>query len=67
MTLLGKYEAVAEIGPLTFTGPLAWVLWHAYYASRVGSWRTRAYLIAGWVMAALLGRETSEIPLNITT
>ena len=33
MTLLGKYEAVAEIGPLTFTGPLAWVLWHAYYAS----------------------------------
>jgi NADH dehydrogenase len=34
MTLLGRYEAVAEIGPLTFTGPLAWLLWHAYYASR---------------------------------
>jgi hypothetical protein len=41
-------------------------MWHAYYASRIGSWRTRAYLVTGWVMAALFGRVTSEIPLNDT-
>jgi NADH:ubiquinone reductase (H+-translocating) len=67
MTLLGNYDAVAEIGPLTFTGPPAWLMWHAYYASRIGSWRTRIYLVTGWVMAALFGRETSEIPLDVTT
>jgi NADH:ubiquinone reductase (H+-translocating) len=66
MTLLGNYDAVAEIGPVTFTGPLAWLMWHAYYASRIGSWRTRTYLVTGWVLAALFGRETSEIPLNVT-
>jgi NADH dehydrogenase FAD-containing subunit len=53
MTLLGNYDAVAEIGPLTFTGPPAWLMWHADYASRIGSWRTRIYLVTGWVMAAL--------------
>jgi NADH dehydrogenase FAD-containing subunit len=64
MTLLGYYDAVAEIGPLTFTGPLAWLTWHVYYASRIGSWRTRIYLLTGWIMAAIFGRETSELPLN---
>lgn len=66
MTLLGNYDAVVEIGPVTISGPVAWFAWHAYYALHVGSWRTRILLVTGWLMAALLGRETSEIPLNVT-
>jgi len=66
MTLLGNYDAVAEIGPVTLTGPIAWFTWHAYYALHLGSWRSRILLVTGWLMAALLGRETSEIPLSIT-
>ena len=64
MTLLGNYDAVAEIGNVTFTGPFAWFLWHAYYAMHLGSGRTRVHLVTAWFMAALFGRDTSEIPLN---
>ncbi len=66
LTLLGDYDAVAEIGPLTLTGPVAWLLWHAFYAGQLGSWRTRVNLVADRLLAALLGRETSEIPLQET-
>ena len=66
MTLLGNYDAVAEIGPVTLTGPIAWLAWHAYYAIHLGSWRSRILLVTGWLLAGLLGRETSEIPLDVT-
>ena len=63
MTLLGKRNAVAEIGPFVVTGEPAWLLWHAYYLSHIGSWRNRLLLAADWTLAAALGPETGELRL----
>jgi len=64
LVLLGRHAGVAHIGPLTFTGLPAWLLWHAYYLSHIPSWRNRIFLLTGWLLAALTGRETSQLRLD---
>ena len=63
MTLLGKGNAVAEIGPFVVSGKPAWLLWHLYYLSHIGSWRNRILLASDWLLAAALGAETGELRL----
>jgi len=65
LTLLGRHTAVAEVGPLTVTGLLAWLLWHGYYVTHIPCWRNRVRLVADWILAALTGRETTELRLGV--
>jgi NADH:quinone reductase (non-electrogenic) len=64
LTLLGSHTAVAELGPLVLTGPLAWLLWHGYYMTRIPAWHNRLHLAADRLLAALVGRETSQLRLG---
>lgn len=64
MTLLGRRDGIVEIGPLTVTGFPAWLMWHGYYLSHIGSWRNRVLLAADWFLSLLVGRETSELALE---
>ncbi len=64
LVLLGRHAGVAHVGPLTFTGLPAWLLWHSYYLSHIPSWRNRVHLLTGWLLAALTGRETTQLRLN---
>lgn len=64
LTLLGSRDGIAQIGPLTLTGFPAWLMWHAYYLSHIGSWRNRVLLAADWLLSLLVGRETSELTLT---
>lgn len=64
LALLGKRTGVAQIGRFTFTGIVAWLLWHAYYLSHIPSWRNRLQLLTSWFLAALLGPETSQLRLD---
>ena len=67
LALLGSFTGVAELGKLRFTGLPAWALWHAYYLSHIPSWRNRAYLLGSWFLAALFGRDTTQLRLEQET
>ncbi len=64
LALLGKRTGVAQVGSFTFTGLPAWLLWHAYYLSHIPTWRNRLQLFTNWLLAALLGPETSQLRLK---
>ncbi|MEO8288487.1 MAG: NAD(P)/FAD-dependent oxidoreductase [Chloroflexota bacterium] len=64
LALLGDYTGVAEIGPLTFTGLPAWLMWHAYYLSHIPSWRNRVHLLTDWLLSWLTGPDTTKMPLS---
>jgi NADH:ubiquinone reductase (H+-translocating) len=64
LALLGNYTGVAEIGPFTFTGPPAWLMWHGYYLLHIPSWRNRVHLLAGWLLSWLTGPDTTKLPLT---
>ena len=64
LALLGHYVAVAEIGPFTFGGFPAFLLWHLAYLERNPSWRKRIRLVVDWTLSALLGREIGELRLD---
>lgn len=64
LALLGRRTGVAEVGPLTFTGLPAWLLWPAYYLSHIPTWRNRPQLFTNWVLASTLGPETTQLRLE---
>jgi NADH dehydrogenase len=64
LALLGKRTGVAEVGSASFTGMIAWLLWHGYYLSHIPSWRNRVQLLTNWFLAAFLGPETSQLRLS---
>jgi NADH dehydrogenase len=64
LALLGNLTGVAEIGPFTFTGPLAWAMWHGYYLWHIPSWRNRVHLLADWLLSWLTGPDTTKLPLR---
>lgn len=53
-----------RIGPFQLSGFPAWLLWHAYYLSHIPSWRNRIHLATDWLLAAVTGRETSQLRLD---
>jgi NADH dehydrogenase len=67
LALLGNYTGVAEIGPFSFTGPAAWIMWHGYYLSHIPSWRNRVHLLADWLLSWLTGPDTTKLPLSPDT
>jgi NADH:ubiquinone reductase (H+-translocating) len=64
LALLGNYTGVAEVGPFTFTGLVAWVMWHGYYLMHIPSWRNRAHLVVDWLLSWLTGPDTTKLPLD---
>lgn len=64
LALLGHYKGVAELGPLTFNGLAAFLLWHLAYLLRNPSWTKRVRLVVDWTLSAVLGREIGELHLS---
>ncbi len=64
LALLGHYTGVAELGPLTFDGLPAFLLWHLAYLLRNPSWRRRIRLLVDWLLSATLGREIGQLRLG---
>ena len=64
LALLGNRTGVAEIGGLTLAGLPAWLLWHGYYLSKIPAWRNRIRLLVSWLLAGLLGRESTQVRLG---
>lgn len=64
LALLGHYTGVAQLGPLTFSGLAAWMLWHLTYLMRNPSWTKRLRLVVDWLLSGLLGREIGQLRLS---
>ena len=64
LALLGRGTGVARLGPMTFTGRPAWLVWHGYYLSHIPSWRNRLRLVTAWLLSGVIGRETAQLPLG---
>jgi NADH dehydrogenase len=64
LALLGHYTGVAEVGPITFGGLPAWILWHLAYLLRNPSWNKRIRLVVDWLLSGILGRETGQLRLG---
>jgi NADH dehydrogenase len=64
LALLGRRTGVAELLGYAFDGVPAWLLWHAYYLSKIPSWRNRLRLLATWTLSAAAGRETAQLRLE---
>ena len=65
MALLGHYTGVAEVGPFTFDGLPAFLLWHLTYLVRDPSWTKRIRLVVDWLLSGILGREIGQLRLGI--
>lgn len=64
LALLGHYTGVAELGPLTFDGFPAYLLWHLAYLVRNPSWMRRIRLLVDWLLSGFLGREIGQLRLG---
>lgn len=51
MAAIGRNRAVADIGPLHFTGFPAWVAWMAIHLMSLMSMRNKLNVLTGWVWA----------------
>jgi len=56
LTLLGRRNGLAEVGPATIAGLPAWLLWHGYYLSRLPAGRRRASLATDLALGSLRRR-----------
>jgi NADH dehydrogenase len=61
LSLLGPGQALATVGPLRFSGRLAWLLWHAYYLSRIPSLKRQVSLVGSWLLTWIFGREVAQL------
>jgi NADH dehydrogenase len=61
LSLLGPGQALAQVGPLRFSGFLAWLSWHFYYLYRIPSLKRKVDLSTSWLLALIFGREVAEL------
>ena len=68
---LGRWKAVAHIGPFNFSGALAWWTWRTVYAAKIVGWANRFRVVVDWTLDMFYPRDisklTPETPPNATT
>lgn len=57
---LGRFQAVAQIGPLHLSGPLAWFLWRNTYFWNFPSWNKRFKIATDWFVNLFFPRDISQ-------
>ena len=58
---MGRREAVAMTGPVTWSGTPAWVLARTYHLAAMPGMGRRARLLVDWNIGLLFGRDTAEL------
>jgi NADH dehydrogenase len=57
---LGRFQAIAQIGPLHLSGPLAWFLWRNTYFWNFPSWNKRFKIATDWFVNLFFPRDISQ-------
>ena len=58
---MGRREAVAMTGPITWSGTPAWILARTYHLAAMPGMGRRARLLVDWNIGLLFGRDTAEL------
>jgi NADH dehydrogenase len=58
---MGRREAVAMTGPITWSGTPAWLLARSYHLAAMPGIGRRARLLVDWNIGLLFGRDTAEL------
>ncbi|TVR69220.1 MAG: NAD(P)/FAD-dependent oxidoreductase [Sphaerobacteraceae bacterium] len=54
---LGRLKAAAEIGPVVFSGMVAWIIWRMVYLTKLMGTRNRAGLVVDWIASIFAYRK----------
>ncbi len=57
---LGSYDAVAQIGPFSFTGVFAWFVWRTIYLVNFNSWKKRFKIMLDWTVNLFSPRDITR-------
>lgn len=64
MASLGNRRAVAEMpGGHMLTGLAAWIVWRAYYLSRVPGFAQKTGVALGWLLGLAFPPQLSRLPM----
>lgn len=58
---LGIGHGIFQSGPVTLTGPPAWVIHRAYHVLAVPTWERKLRVSLGWLAALVLGRDIATL------
>ncbi len=57
---LGRFQALAQIGPIHLSGPLAWFIWRHTYFWNFASWNKRFKIATDWFVNLFFPRDISQ-------
>jgi NADH dehydrogenase len=57
---LGRFQALAQIGPLRLSGPIAWLLWRNTYFWNFPSWNKRMKIGIDWLVNLFFPRDITR-------
>lgn len=63
MAAIGRGSAVVERKPISFTGPLAWVVWALVHIGRLVGFRNRLVVMVNWASSYLFSRPGDRLIL----
>ncbi len=58
---LGNGKGTAQVGPATFTGPLAWWMGRSYHLLMMPGAARRARIVSDWTLGVLFPRDISQL------
>jgi NADH dehydrogenase len=58
---LGNGKGTAQVGPVTFTGPLAWWMGRSYHLLMMPGTARRARIVTDWTLGLLFPRDISQL------
>lgn len=58
---LGQWMAAGQIGPLVFSGKLAWWVWRTVYLSKLVSWPKKFKVALDWTIDIFSSRDISRV------
>lgn len=64
LAAIGKTKAVAAIGKKQFTGLTAWFIWAFVHVFELVGFRSRIFVMIGWLFWFVTGRRSSRIIFN---
>jgi NADH dehydrogenase len=61
MATIGVYKAIASVGPIKFSGLLAWLAWCFIHIAYLISFRSRVIVLTQWLLWLISGKRISRV------